>query len=273
MSKKTKQFGQEIIQKTGIDFEKYRKPELISTIIGVSIFIINPFASVPIFLKAFSITLTIIILFLVVLAEIHDINTVVVILMSVVGIIGFPFISSSIAIKHIGNKLIDDIKNALNIAMDLASEIIKDLKSMNLKRIPPVADIIRGVVFVILIPSLETVITKKIAFVGKPVAWIMEKALFAFTTYFAAVVDKIAPDKKSVKELDQALQQNIQKMQDMGDSEESKMLNIIEKARTMIASVLLEIVMPKILLPFSILFYISTTVTCVALILIYLLLA
>ena len=51
MSKKIKEHGQEIIQKTGIDFEKYRKPELISTIVNVSTFIINPLASVPIFVK------------------------------------------------------------------------------------------------------------------------------------------------------------------------------------------------------------------------------
>jgi hypothetical protein len=273
MTVKIDQIGKEIIQKTGIDFEKYRKPELISTIVDVSTFIINPLASVPIFLKSFVFTFITIICILAVITKTGDINMAVIILMFFIGLVGFPFIGSSIAVKRVGNKIIEDIKNALNIAMDISIEIIKDLKKMNLKRIPPVTDIIRGVVFVVLIPSLETVITEKITFLGKPVSWIMEKTLFNFTKAFVGVVDKIIPEKKAVEGLDQALKQDIQKLQEMNPSEESKMLNVIEKARDMIASLLLETVMPKILLPFTILFYGSSGMTCAAIFLVYLLLA
>ena len=162
MTETIDQIGKEIIQKTGIDFEKYRKPELIKAIIEVSVFIINPLASIPIFLKSFTFTLFPIIVIMVVIAKTGTTSLTVIVLMSLIGLIGFPLISSSMAVRRVGKKVIEDIKNALNIAMDVTIDIIKDLNSMNLKQIPRVTDIMKGIVFVVLIPSLKDIIAEKI---------------------------------------------------------------------------------------------------------------
>ena len=89
MTRKTDQIGKEIIQKTGIDFEKYRKPELISSFVEVSIFIINPLASVPVFLKSFAFTLLTIIVILFVIAKTGNTSMTAMVLMCIIGVIGF----------------------------------------------------------------------------------------------------------------------------------------------------------------------------------------
>ena len=100
--------------------------------------------------------------------------------------------------------------------------------------------------------------------------WLTEKALFSFTKVFAGVVDKIESDKKTVEGLDQALRHDIQILQEMNPSEASRMLNTIEKTRDMIASLLLETVIPQILLPFTVLFYLSLGGTIVLWVFLYL---
>ncbi len=269
MSKKAEKIGREIIQKTGIDFDKYRRPELISTIVDVSLFIINPLSVIPIFVKAFIYVFLFINTILLIMAKAGHISLMVAVLMFIIGNVGFPFISTSLAIRRTGHKLIGDIQSALNIALDIAVDIIKDLKKMNLKQIPPVTDIIRGVVFVVIIPSLEKIISEKIKLLGKPVAWLVEKSMFSFITVFSSLIDKLTPGKQDVEKLDQAFKEDVKAIQEMSGDEESKMVAMIETARDKIGTLLIETIMPKILFPFTLALYISTALIYVLLMVVY----
>ena len=90
--------------------------------------------------------------------------------------------------------------------------------------------------------------------------WLMEKILFNFSQLITGIVARLMPDKEKIDELDASLKDKAKGIQE-NLSEESRMLTTIEKVKLCISEVLINTVMPAVLKPFTLLFYLSLGLT------------
>lgn len=262
--RKIKKIRAEIIQKTGVDFEKYRKPEVVDTLTESVSFIINPLSVISVFLKSLIIVFAIINLVLGGWCYFQHTPIWVVILFFIIGNLAFPIVGISLGIMDIIKKLSRDIINALHITMDLVKEIIYDISKINPEKLPPTADIMKGVIFVVIIPLIRQIIMEKGSFLIKPLIWGFEKMLYVFSEVFTPIIEKIAPEDQVVAE---GVKQINHQVQGVG---KSKLIVSIDKVKPQIETVIIESVLPKVLAPIRFVFNLSSGITVFLLFILYL---
>lgn len=257
MNAKIIQIGNEVVERTGIDFKKYRTPELLDSIAEISTAVLNPVSLVPVFLKALIIVFFVINSILSAWWFAAQINMLLVVFLFVFGNIGIPFMGIPLALMNAIKKLNQDIVNTLNLAMDITKEVINDLCKLNLKNMPPVTDLLKGVIFVVLIPSLEQLVQERIKVIGKPVLWVVENALYHFSNAVSTVINKFPSGNRCVGKPGANTGGQRGAVDSLTCADETRMANIIETAKSKIESILSETVTPKVIAPVKFIFLAS----------------
>jgi hypothetical protein len=197
-------FLAEIEKKTAINFAKYQVPELVENIKNI-------FTTIPriyfIILQPI-LVLAILPLLFVLLQKQHNVASILFgfILLSVALMVG-----GGIGFYRVATKLLTETKGAMNISLDTTVYIYKDLQIAQKQAteqnfaIPPTAEVLKGVVLGILLPTLKDFAIQQAGILAKGVLWVLEKAiaqvLLLLTKFIELGIEKL-PLEKTDKEID-----------------------------------------------------------------------
>ncbi|MCI4626062.1 MAG: hypothetical protein L3V56_08895 [Candidatus Magnetoovum sp. WYHC-5] len=243
MSKKTERLAEEISKQTGIDFKKYRNEEIIEQIQNVTSFIISPASIIPTIIKPLIFILAIFNITAIILyASINDTSVLGMVIFLVIGNILNILIGITLGVRLSMKSILDDTKSIVNYTIETSNKLAKDF-TVNTETI---GDIIQGVSYCIIIPSVEKIIADKFMFLSRPISFIACNSIYHFTKNLSHYASKLPRDNSTV----------------------DAPISIFEivKNRIDIASGL---VIPKLLFPTNLLLYILLVIDSVALFVIY----
>ncbi len=156
-----------LLKKTGIDFASYKKPELLGSITDLILFPKYAFFCV--------IKPIIIIFLLIIFSSIISVFYGKIIFAVLLFFIGLTFgllNGISFGVSLFVKRISDDIQNIFKLSLDLVKNILSDLETTYSKakngefKFPKISEIIYGVFYIIVLPTVTSVINKKIKFVG-----------------------------------------------------------------------------------------------------------
>ena len=252
---KLKTIGQDVKETTGIEFEKYRKPEIIDTLLETTAFLTNPISVISVFLKNLVMVCAILNFALVAWCYMNDVPFWIVLIFFATGNLGFPVVGLSLGVMDVIKKLADDLIKTLQLAMDLNIEVMQDVSQLRTRPLPPVSDLTKGVVLVVMYPSIRQIVLGKVGFIGKPFLWILEWILLTFTTVFDKVVEQSTPTEEVLRE---KVEQADNEFERIG---RERLFAIITKMKPLVETIVRERVLPTVFIPLRMVFYGSAVFT------------
>ncbi len=181
--------------------------------------------------------------------------------------------------------ILKDIEELIKIEINISNNsVIKDKKEavQSKIKIPNPIDLLRGVILVTILPALSKVLEKKLKFLAKPFVWILDIVIAnivdLLTKFIEKTGDKITSkvknsslatsinakkenlvDKVKESKIGGALKAGNDKISKGQDFTSEKLLIVGEKVDNMkdiINKYLFKMIIPKMLLPFKLVFYI-----------------
>lgn len=198
MGNKIEQAAERLSRETGIDFKKYRKPELvekISDLIGFT------GQAGGIMFRRYAVLLVIVI-GLCVWFYTQKMSLAGIILFFVVGLLFTAAAGTALGTKKVTEKAIDDSAGVVTLMLDFVKEIKQDLFSLAKNKAgakTAVSDLVKGVSYGVFIPTVKQIVREKLSILAKPVVFVIEHALFYFTKSIASVIDNSAGDAAGKK--------------------------------------------------------------------------
>lgn len=223
MGKKIQQEGERLSQKTGINFKKYHKPEMVEKIGDLIGFIGN----IRTIMLGYYVLLLVIVTALCIWFSLRGMSTIGVVLFAAFGILFSASAGTALGTMKLAEKAVNDTKSVAVLLLDFVKEVKSDI-STTLKSKPgseiAASDLFKGISFVVFIPIVNQVIKEKLFFLlAKPVDFIVTNALYHFTNYLAPIIDKAAgkisaEDSKENGSFDRSLEEIKEKIEPLADS-------------------------------------------------------
>lgn len=188
----------EMLLSTGIDLEKYRKPELLAKMSDLLMF--------PLYaLQSIILPLALVLLVFASVDSVYFMRTPSILGGLLIVLFGIPIffvIGISVGIlrliRRIGNDLRAIISEALSLGMGVADDIEQSIRNLSVKgtsavqAFPSPSQIVRGVLLVVLLPTVEQVISRKVKLLGPTISGVAGKILFTVAeTLFNTASTKI----------------------------------------------------------------------------------
>lgn len=254
----------EVTRKTGIDFEKYRSPEVIETLLETTSLITNPFSMLSTFVLSLLKVFAVLSLILTAWCYASGAPVYVVMLVFIVGYVGFPLIGFSYGITDVMKKIVGDMVDTVHLALDQSKAAITDLAGLGARgKMPPVADLFKGILLVVLLPAIIQIINDRVGLFGKPFTFVIERMLVTFNAMFGPIVAKLLPSSWTMTaDTDSTGPQT----QEMGPV---KIAGALDKLKPHVEKLLVEKVLPKVRAPMRLLFYASSGITLLALVIVF----
>jgi len=261
--KKIEKINTEVIKKTGVDFEKYRLPEVIDTITETTDFISNPLSTVSILIRAMIKVFAVIIVLFVVFYQVSDVSWWGGLILLVIGVIEFPIVGFSLGLISVVKRLTDNIVDVLVLSLDLVKEVIYDASNLKTMDKLPVSDLLKGVLFIVLLPIIKQIITEKVGILGKPILWLVERILYVFSNTATAIIAKLTSANELIVDSIDGVDKTAKEVG------KTKAIAIIDQVASQIESILAENVVPKVLRLLKVIFYLSSAVMFFSLLIAY----
>lgn len=180
-----------LLTKTGLDFENYRNPEVMETIADIIIF--------PIY-AAKSVLLPFVILLLTligscILFTVLDKSYFGIFLFFLVGLISCIFNGIPLGAINFVRQLTGDIGNIIGLSLEQSQRIVQDIEEVHRKakdkefEYPKISEVIAGVIYIVILPTVTEIISKRIPKVGKMVSWVISKVMNAIAEKMIGISD------------------------------------------------------------------------------------
>ena len=196
MKRKLAKKLKELASSTGIDFLRYKSPELIGRVVQLISFPL--YAAKTLFIPWVLILLAVVAFWIFVPIP----GTFEKIIFAFLSAFALPVLGIPIGMTVLVRRVLEDVGGILGESMELAETVIKDqdqiVDSVS-KNIDP-GDVLKGVVFGAVIPSLSAALKKKMGFLAKLVSWPVNRVLFyaadllgnTINTLFGEAKEKVA---------------------------------------------------------------------------------
>ena len=191
---KVKALRDDLIEKTGIDFEKYRSDELSDRIGSIITF--------PIYFWGTTLKPVIIYLLIVLALSImffwHGNSVMIAAFSLIIGIMLGSFDGVLQGLINFLKRLEEDISGILNLCLEIARNVLVDIRNATSNRIqnlPKVSEIISGVILIVIVPTLNRIIRDKIPLVGGPIVGLIDLILDKLTAIVPTISDNISEAK------------------------------------------------------------------------------
>ncbi|MFP4475319.1 MAG: hypothetical protein ACLFOY_07140 [Desulfatibacillaceae bacterium] len=243
--------SEEIEKRTGVDFSRYRTAEMAESLADAAL-AAHPLWLVPVFLK------WILLVFVVangvavgaVLAS--DPGGVTIFLLFAAANAAVPFVGVPFAVIRVLDRILGGLVDALYLSLDVARNVVHDLAARGGLFRVGVADVVQGVVIVVVIPSLNRALRRRFRWLALPVTFVVERVLYSFAVTFSAVVSRmpVVGGGRKPPELVGTTGEQREK--------ESRMVVMIDASRDRVDSILRESVLPGVLFPVRLAYYFAT---------------
>lgn len=259
MRRKIRREGKRLSRETGVDFKKYRDPELaekIGDLIGFA------GEASGILLRRYIVLLSIIII-LSAWIYMRGMNIIGVILFFCFGFLFSVCTGAALGMMKITEKGVRDSAGVLVMVLDFVKDVRKDTAAVKGKTGAevPVSALVEGVSYGVFIPVVSKVVRGRLSLFAMPVNFVIENALFYFTRSLAAVVGKGVNDDAGAEQTNEPRETEAEK--------DSRVDKAIDEARTKIEP-LADSVARKITIPAKILLTLTLLIGFPLLLVIYL---
>ena len=256
---KVKALRDSLIEKTGIDFEIYRNYSdgISNKIVGLINF---PNYFLRTMLKSIIISFVAYVVFAIVLFQWGN-SALMAILFLIIGLIPLSFVGSIQGLVNFLKRLKEDLSGILKLSLEMIHSVLDDIRrtSEGILEMPKTSEIISGVILIVIVPSLNQIIRKRILFVGGFVVKLIDFVLDKMTVALVKSADDIS-QSDTVQKLDD----NQEKLTDEVEAKIAKYhetsLNILEKVTESSDSIMQE-VFGKVMQPFRKLLIIGYVIT------------
>ena len=264
----------ELASRTGIDFTKYRDPVLVEKIGNMLTIQVCAFKSISIPIM--------------VLFALHAIVAVYAFTVSKIavgigiGLLGFIpsiIVGLLVGLVVLMSTVKDNVQQIFGLSLDTIKTIVSDINTGlqskligtqdKIVNIPKLADLLQGVVFGVVLPSVRQIIVSKFSLLRIPLEYIFNSTIEASTNYAIAYINKasdIVPDKQSAIISKIAEQTSTVIVQ--SDSIHEKMIHYIDETSkfidTRIESIAAKVITPiKLVMIIGLLLIITVLTICI----------
>lgn len=199
MGKKIEREAERLEKETGIDFKKYRNPEIVEKISDLISFHSQATAS----LLGYTALFLVIIGGLCYWFHTRGMGVVGIVLFLLVGIVFSLLEGPSLGLIKLTKKAVRDGMNVVVMMLDFVKKVRQDVLIVSKKK--PGAEIssanlVRGVSYVVFIPAVRQIVRAKLKLLAVPVNFFIGNSIFYLTKSLTAVMDK-ADNKDTEKQI------------------------------------------------------------------------
>jgi hypothetical protein len=214
MSTQLEIIRQEVELKTGLSFSKYQRPELVEAMTETVSSVTSPVAFMkhitkPLVLTVLSLNIILGLLFLM-----TDLSIWKFIFLMLFGNIGFPLSAIAWGTKGLVEQIAKRTGDTLEQSLDLADDALNDLETVDYKKIRA-SDIVRGILFVVVVPTLSEAIKNKTGFLSKPII----KAFDQMSGMLSNAIPKLLKEKEITED---EIEENEIEENEIEENEESE---------------------------------------------------
>lgn len=258
MANRIDRIRQDVEARTGIDFRQYQDPKTVSAFIDAIAAVVSPFAIMGNIIKCLIMETLVVNLMLAYVCYQKQPQLWVGVVFFIIGNLGFIAVAIAAGIIRTINDFSTHSSNAMVGSLELADRVLADLDSVEGKcrEVSPV-DVVRGVLFVSVLPSVNEAIRRKARFISKPITFALDKLASLLSGALPTLMKSRGNDKDDFSP-------------DTGGAtiDKERYLAIITKCKPKIEPFIRSKAMGKVTFPFKLALLLSlvTTVTILALI-------
>ncbi len=174
----TQQFIQDIETRTGIGFSKYQTKEMIESIATI-LEKITPWGIASIIIIKSFFTLVVLSVILIAIEIRFNLQDYLTIGTIVATLCISPFIILPLSIASFIKSTATQVNTIISYILDLSINIYSDTELFSTMEItePSPSDVVRGILYISILPSLKKVLTKKLSLIAQPVIWLLDKTV------------------------------------------------------------------------------------------------
>ncbi len=266
----------ELASRTGIDFTKYRDPVLVEKIGNMLTIQICAFKSISIPI------MVLFALHAIVAAYAFTVSKIAVgIGIGLLGVIPSIIVGLLVGLVVLMSTVKDNVQQIFGLSLDTIKAIVSDINNgfqskLNgtqdkIVNIPKLADLLQGVVFGVVLPSVRQIIVSKFSLLRIPLEYIFNSTIEASTNYAIAYINKISdivPDKQSA--IVYKIAEKTSTVIVQSDSIHEKMIHYIDETSkfidTRIESIAAKVITPiKLVMIIGLLLIITVLTICIKL--------
>lgn len=264
MGKMIEKEAERLERETGIDFKKYRNPEIVEKISDL----ISFHSQATAFLLRYTAIFLVIIAALCYWFHTRGMSVVGIVLFLLVGIVFSLLEGPSLGLIKLTKKAVSDGIGVVVMMLDFVKEVRQDVLNLTEKK-PGAkissANLVRGVSYIVFIPAVRQIVQAKMKLLSGPVNFFIGNSIFYLTKSLTAVMDK-ADSKDSGKKTVKA--------ESPGDQEEpeesvDKFNQLVDDAKKSVGP-LADSVARKVAIPAKIVFNVTLFIGVPILLIIYL---
>ncbi len=189
MARKIVERGRQLIEKTGIDFEKYRSPELVERVGNLVGFV----RGAKKILACYQLLFALIIIVLCIWFYTRGMNIAGILFFFVIGILVSAATGTALGTVKLSGKVMEDSASVVGLLLDLVKQIRSDLSGLRQKQAASgtaLSDLLKGLSFMVVIPAVAELIQNHLRLLAKPVKFLAENTLFYLTQGLADGLDQ-----------------------------------------------------------------------------------
>lgn len=260
MTRKIRKLAGELKANTGVDFSRYRVPEIMDRVASMASFVSYavPTVVTPVLLL-FAANVGACYYF----AVYDGWHWFGVAWFFFAGLFVVVFAGFPLGAQLLGWRAFYDVSHLMGLSLDIGVQISADVaRASDRKKPVPFLDVVRGVVSVIIVPSIDSFARGRFGWIAAPGMWAVENMLFYFTRYLAGAGEYVTggekPKQKRRRGPPPVSEQAAQALARTADTVH-KNANVVSKEvsefKDNAADILLRFVAPKALFPFRLLTY------------------
>jgi hypothetical protein len=263
MGKMIEKEAERLEQETGIDFKKYRNPEMVEKISDL----IGFYRQTNAYMFRYTAILLIIIIALCFWFHTREMSSVGIALFLIAGTFFSLVEGISWGLMKLAKKAVTDGADVVTMMLDFLKEIKADITAL-VKNKPTakiaISDMFRGISYDVFIPTVNQIIQEKLKLFAKPINFLIGNSIFYLTRSLSAVMDKAATENSKKETMP------VESEQEKGKQEENdkKIDQLIDEARAKIGP-LADSVSRKVAIPAKIVFNVTLFIGVPILLIIY----
>lgn len=258
MRNKIEEIRRDVEEKTGIDFRKYRRPDLVNAFVDAITTVASPLKVIGTIIKYILVEALLVngVLTLVWYQKRPELW--VTILFFVVGNLGFTVVAIAVGVVRSIRQGVLRASEAMAGALEIADQALEDIEDLEQqhRKVAPV-DIVRGALFVAIVPSVREAIAKKLGFISKPMTFALDSLSVNLSErlpkLIAAGMERAADSDSSDSTFDK-----------------QRYAAIIANLKSRVEPFVRKTILGKVTLPFTLAWALTSAITLTALTAIYL---
>lgn len=214
LGKKAQKLRDSILKRTGIDFQKYQTDNIVNRVSDLCLFtglaVLNIGKSLLISIILFSVA----VIYLFFRFESHLCWFVFFIICLPLSVITGLLYGVNKTIKNAFNDVCNILIESLTLMQTILNDTISSFSKLTVKKVeggisklklPTLKDIVGGTIIIIIIPTLSSVIRKKIKIGGKLLSSVLDKTMMLCTDMIISIATKKIVDNDTINENDQKI--------------------------------------------------------------------